>query len=1246
MRYGDLFRYEPLRTVVELRKSGSMDRELVSTYVVSDEMADKLASVVIPNLRFDIPGDNKGVLVVGNYGTGKSHLMSVIASVAEHAPLAGEIGHPGTREAVAPIAGRFKVVRVELNTTAPLRDVLCRELERALEGWGISFAFPPQDRLTNNKEPLEEMMAAFEAAFPGQGILLVVDELLDYLRGRMSQGNAIVLDFGFLRELGEIGSDLPFRFVGGVQVSLFDNPEFQFVADAIRRVQARFAQVVIGKRDVQFVVSERLLRKTVDQQARIRQHLLPYARFYEGMNERMDEYVRLFPVHPDYIGVFERITVAEKREVLRTISRAMERLKEEPVPADAPGLLAFDSYWEEIRGNAALRTQPEIRTVLDASGALEELVEKGYPRGKNLGMARRVVHGLSVHRLSVGNIETPVGMAAEQLRDHLCLYDPLVAELGGEAAEDLRGEVETTLRLISRTVNGQFISATERDARGGLGGQFYLDVRKTVDYDAQVERRAATLGRDVLDRRYFEALTIALQRKEVPTVATGHMIWEHDVTWAERNASRRGYLVLGAPNDRSTAQPPRDFYLYFLQPFLPPPHDQGREDELFFDLTGADDSFRMALERYAAAMDLASTSAGNEKMTYQRKAEQYLAQISRWLGERMLDAFDVTYRGTTRKIPEWVRGTVRTRLGLGPADIASVRDILDLVAATCLAGAFEKEAREYPTFSHIFTAETRPQAAQDALRGIRSGQPTKQATAVLDALELLDGDRLDVGRSRYARHILERRRQKGEGQVLNRAELVEYVNGEDYMAPGLYRLELEWVVVLLGALVYNGDLELALPGRRFDAGDMDALAATPVAELAAFKHLAPPREMNVAVLRTVFELLGESPGLANQVAQGDRDTARLLHTRVTRRVQELVRAQQQVQSGLPFWGRALLSDAEQAAFRAELDGAKRFLESLQPYDTPGKLKNLPVTGEQVRAHAGGVARAEEVAALQQLTHDLSPLATYLAQAAMALPTDHPWVSAARVAERELTNQLASPEVRAKPQFRAQALQRLESLRREYVRAYSALHARARLGQAESGRRAALLNDERLRRLDAVAPLPVLSRGRLDALRTELSRLRECGVLTEQQLHASPVCPSCAYTPAAEPAGPPPEAVIRDTDAALDELLESWTRTLLDALDDEATRAKLDLVTPAHRAELDAFAASRRIPDAPERRFVPAMKEVLGELIRVVIDFDALKAALGDGGAVARPDELRARFDSHLNRLIRGNDSQRVRLVVE
>ncbi|MEF3322080.1 DUF6079 family protein, partial [Campylobacter jejuni] len=67
---------------------------------------------------------------------------------------------------------------------------------------------------------------------------------------------------------------------------------------------------------------------------------------------------------------------------------------------------------------------------------------------------------------------------------------------------------------------------------------------------------------------------------------------------------------------------------------------------------------------------------------------------------------------------------------------------------------FQDQAPEYPYFSMLITGQNREQAAQDALRAIAGQNRTKQATAVLDALELLDGERLDPNRSKYAKHSL------------------------------------------------------------------------------------------------------------------------------------------------------------------------------------------------------------------------------------------------------------------------------------------------------------------------------------------------------------------------------------------------------------------------------------------------------------------------------------------------------------
>ncbi len=140
-------------------------------------------------------------------------------------------------------------------------------------------------------------MAKFNEKYPDKGLLLVCDELLDYLRARKQQ--EIVLDLGFLRELGEICKSTRFRFMAGIQEMLFDNPSFQFVANSLQRVRERFEAITIVREDIAYVVAQRLLKKNERQKDLIRTHLQKFTPYYNGLAERMDEFVELFPVHPD-----------------------------------------------------------------------------------------------------------------------------------------------------------------------------------------------------------------------------------------------------------------------------------------------------------------------------------------------------------------------------------------------------------------------------------------------------------------------------------------------------------------------------------------------------------------------------------------------------------------------------------------------------------------------------------------------------------------------------------------------------------------------------------------------------------------------------------------------------------------------------------------------------------------------------------------------------------------------------------
>ena len=1243
MKYGDLIQFDPIESVVQLRDAdrSSAAQQLVNTYVISEEMAERFTQLIIPQLQFDQPLDNKGLLVVGNYGTGKSHLMSVVSCLAADASLQEGLNHQGVRDAVGQIAGRFKVIRTEIGaTTMSLRDIFVAELEENLEKLGVEYVFPEAGTITSHKRAFEDMMGKFGQVYPEHGLLLVVDELLDYLRTRKDQ--ELILDLNFLREVGEVCKDLRFRFMAGVQEAIFDSPRFAFVSDSIRRVKDRFEQILIARSDVKFVVAERLLKKTAEQQAKIREYLTPFAKYYGGLNERMDEFVRLFPVHPDYIDTFERVTVVEKREVLKTLSMGMKAILGQEVPPGQPGLIAFDSYWNTLKQNASFRAIPEIRAVIDCSQVLESRIESAITRKQYKPMALRLIHALSVHRLTTGDIYAPMGASAEELRDRLCLFDPMIAELGSdEPDKDLQTHVETVLREIHKTVSGQFISFNA-DNR-----QFYLDLKKTDDFDALVDKRAESLGNAQLDRFYYEALKRVMECQD-GTYVTGYKIWQHELVWQEHKAARIGYLFFGAPNERSTAVPQRDFYLYFIQPNDPPRFkDDKVSDEAFFRLKGTDEEFNTALKSYAAALDLAATSSGHAKATYESKANGFLKRLVQWLQKHMSDAFEVTYQGRAKTMTEWAKGkSIRDLSGLSPHETINFRDLVNTIAGVCLAPNFENQAPNYPFFSVLITGNNRVQAAQDALRAIAGQNRTKQATAVLDALELLDGDKIDPYRSKYTKFILEAVKAKGHGQVVNRSEIIQDDLGLEYMDSASSRLEPEWVAVLLAALVYSGDIVLAIPGKKFDATGLPQLAATGMDELIRFKHLEQPKEWNLPALKALFELLGMTPGMAQLVTQGKEEPVQNLQQAVGKVVKRIVMAQQTLRDGISFWGLNLLAGTDLASQASSLDAAKTFFESLQAYSSPGKLKNFRYSALEVTVHEKAVKSLDDLERLREFVMDHSQAASWLSTAEGVLPAAHDWVDRMKATRQDILDALKQAKLSALSEQSQGIGAKLQQLKKDYIVAYIGLHSKARLGVSDDKRKVALSNDARLQTLVKLAGIDLMPRQQLTDFQNRLAGLKSCFTMTEQNLDLTPVCPHCGFRPSVETGVGAGSQMIDQMDAQLDTLVAGWTSTILGNLEDPITQANMDLLKVDDREPLEAFIKSRELPVPLDSNFVHALKDALSGLVKVTVKTQELQTALRITDGPATPEEMKKRFAEYIDQLTKGKDQAKVRIVME
>lgn len=1221
MHYRDLIEFDAIESVKQLRAAGRLDdaREDVRTYVISDRMRETLTELLIPHLRFDNPdlgGGHRGVLVVANYGTGKTHLMSTIAAVAEHAELASELTDRDTAEASVAIAGKFHVIRVEIGAVeTSLREILTGELSRGLAALGVDFTFPPVASISNNKDALADMMAAFEGKYPDRGLLLVIDELLDYLRTRRDA--QLILDLGFLRELGEFGAGSRFRIVAGIQETLFDNPRFANAENELRRVKDRYEQLRISREDVSYVVQRRLLRKTVNQKQQIRDHLVKFAPAFEELSTHLEEFVDLYPVHPAYLRVFENLTLVEKRRVLSSLSAEMRRLLNQPVPTDDPGLVCFDAYRAELDHDRSNRSIPDLRDVLDRCRTLRDRVEHAMPTPAYVAPALRIIDALAVHRLTTGDVHAPIGLTVDELRDELCLVPPGLPELDPLF---IATSIEDIVAEIRKAVSGQFLSVNEANQ------QIYLDLRKVIDYEQLIAQRATELDVDKLDSAYYSALERVLELRDTPYVA-GFRIWAYELPWQAHQVTRIGYLFMGAPNERSTAQPPRDFYVYFLQPYDRPKFtDEHRADEVFVRIEAPTDEFTTALRRFAGAAEKAKESSGEPREVYESKRDGYLQEMVAWLRGNMANAMTITYLGQTKPLGQWLASAAGGR--------SSVKVQLDAIAASILDRHLESRYPGYPTFPDLVTAANLGTTAQAALGHI-AGRTTVLGAKALTALELLDADGRPTESGRYAQHLLGQL-VAGAGKAVNRDELLVE---RDPRLPtwGPWHLEPVWLAVVSAALCYLGRLEIGMPGGRVNANGLDQFSRRPVGELEQLEHITPPAGLPVAQLRRIASLLGLAPGIIAETLEEGTVTA--LVAEAERVYDRVATVASKIIDNPPLWGLAIFDDVDTR--QARLGALKKVVDDVRHRNAVGKMRNIKLADPVLTAAEAGAKELKRSLEALKVVERLDDVARYLQEAGRVLGESDP-IRADTDAQR---NKVATLLLADKIDISAaqQIAAACEDLRKRYAAAAAHAHDRDRLDAEGDERKRQLLDSATWQDLKVLQRVSIVPAGSLGRLENELAVIRTCKQFDGKALTKSVVCAACQYQP--KPAtGPTARAQVDNIAEQATRLRSNWTTSIAESLRTPEMTEQLGYLRQTQQSAVKTFLADPSTQGSITDELVTAINQVFEKFETVNIDADEMWGALFPDDSAATVQQLGERFGDWMTRVIGSSPKDKVRFV--
>lgn len=1225
MKYADLINFNPIDSVIQLIDANNKDiaTDLVKNYVMSDDMADKLKNNMLSQLRLEDVVDNKGVLLVGNYGTGKSHLMSVISAVALDADNLPYVQNKKFAEDAKCIAGCFEVLRIEIGASQmSLRNIILNKVKQDFKARSLSFSFPEEKDIITNKDVLLKMMEIFSSKYPEKGYLIVVDEFLDYLGGRKAQ--EVKLDLGFMRELGEIIKSTRLRTIIGVQEKLFDNPNFSFVSETLSRVKDRFEQVIIRKEDTAYVVSERILKKTPEQKAAVREHLLPFCSLYSNMSERIEEYVDLFPIHPSYIEVFNKIYIIENRHILKNISEIIRRILNDEISKDAPGILSFDSYWVFIKENLALRTDANIKKVVEKSGALEDIINRSFPKKLYKTLALQIIHALSVHRLTTGDITIRSGLTAENLKDDICLY---INGMPDQSSDTLQSVVQTVLKDIMTTASGQFIVSNSDN------GQYYIDPDKDIDYDEKITQRAAIMDEDSMNNYFYDVVYFCLDWEQKEHV-TNFNIYEHTLNWASHNIFRRGYLFLGTPENRPTAQPPEDYYVYFIPPFSNETYtDEKKSDEVFF-LFKPNEEFKNTIKLYSAALILKELAEEKNKKGYHDKAEVFKKKLTKFLSENKNNCFEVIYKGDKKQLMAVMGNQYK------PAN--PFKETIDMVSSICLDGWFGEKYPEMPRFKTQITLRN---LAETIRAGIDryAGRKSQQANALLESFNLLEGDNITVQNSKYAQYFIKKLNSLPANTVINFNDI--YTEVFDGYIDKQFSISFALMPIVLLGLVYSGNAVIALKnGMTLTASDLESLPKISVMDFYEFKYITKPKDVQLAELVRLYELLELPTGLINNPSQREAGLTQML-TKAQEVANNAVRAHSKLNGEFELWGEPLIADHIAYGFKKAVSNVRDIFSNFgSRFNTVAKLNNFTYTREQVEQLGRDMAVVKTVLEYDTFKNDCAADVGYMMnlERIELLPASlKDAISDAKENFRKIRDDI--PQDMSGDGSAADVVDLLSRVKMQYIDLYFSEHQKKRLGVNDGKRKGDIVSSAKLANLRRLKTIGILSSSKFDNIDKDLSGLKVCFELTADMLKSTHFCTKCHFL--LGEGDVPVKGKLDELEERMDNLLAEWTKTLLNTIDDPLVLDQKKYLTTDQQSAMDAFLKAKKLPEKIDNFFMGAIEALLQGFEPVTISANDMIDKL-DAIGPCDVDTFKARVNSLVDGYTRGKDKEKLRIIVK
>ena len=1219
MKYGDLIQFEPINEVVKFSRTNEIEyqKNLIKTFVFSKTLKESLIPLMVRNLNYHQPGETFGLQVVGNYGTGKSHLMSLVSLIAENAELADLVQDENAKSELLKIAGKFKVLRFELGHTESLWEVMKFKLSEYMSALNITFSFEGHGA-KSYFELFQLMMSEFEETYPDKGLLIVVDEMLAYLKSR-SAPDKLNSDLQVLQALGQACDNSRFKFVFGVQELIYQSRDFAFQAEMLQKVNDRYRDIEITKEDVAFIVKNRLLKKNEHQKQDIRNHLDKFQNLFIDLHARTEDYVELFPVHPSYFENFEKIKIGKsQREILKTLSNQFKTLLEKEIPSDNPGLLTYDQYWEEIQGSQDLMAEPDVRKVKEISDTIKDKIDTFFTgtRETKRQTAYRISNACAIkilqHVLTKQN-----GTNTEHLVDDLCLTDK-----NAHDREFLMDVMSSTADLIIKATSGQYF---DKDPENG---EYHYRIEGGINFDQKIKDYASTMSESMKDEFFFKFLELSLPL-DYDSYRTGFKIWQHSIEWKANKAFREGYIFFGNPNEKSTTQPRQHFYMYFMPIFdLANKIKNHETDEVYFEFEGLSDAFKENVTLYGSAQSLLYRADSSQKPIYQQKIQDLQMKCRNLFEQEYLQITTVDYCGDVKPIKAF------TLPGAG----ATKEQIFSDITSAILSDWFNNENPNYPKFSQLNQPLTKENLIKLTKQGlakiINPEQANREGEGVLNALGLWVPGMLDISHSIYANSLLNLLKEKGEGKVLNREEVIECVHqGSNIWLTVDYKIEAELEFLVMATLVALGEVEFTMnSGTTINASNLNVLRDFTQTDAYNFATIRKPKEINELALRALF------------IGLVGRDLTKLLkeestYISLTEKSNDwasrTVRIASQISNGLTISGVEILSLEDAAEAQRKLSAFSGFCDKVSSYNTAAKIKNFSFSVEEVNRLLETKSLIESIEQKIENAKKLSSSLSYLMQCKQYL-TD----AALKTEVQDMMNKIDAAVRENDFSITDNLCADADIVKDKYASWYLKQYLEFRISESDNTLKSALLDSEEKFICDELHELEFIATSGYNEIIQTLNQLQPAdpkvnkGLIMDTTYHDFNPQDYIGKS----------KVTIKSVQEKMHMILEEWTIALKDCLEDPGITKKIPLLKDS---ELELFTGFKDCSIHLKRDNVLQLKQLLitlfEELTKIEITMESLRANFNKP---LTPDEAIEAFKAYINNTSKGKERDRIRIILK